>query len=268
MKSQIMEITPKIAAEMLQFNGINRPISPRIVQEYASYIQDGLWALNGESIKLADDSTLLDGQHRLNAVIASGKSITTYVQFGISKDVFSTIDQGKGRTLADLLYLQDIKYRCAIAAVVSFIYQYDNDLLKTVMRKGRSRISKKLLVEFYLEHKEEINFALNTIVEIHSDFKKLPASPALLAFCFYVFNRNKTHDAKTFFLKVILGENLKKSDIEYKLREKLLENKVSMLKRSSNALIELIFRAWHHHVNNMPVNRLMWGTQSNEIFKL
>ena len=64
---QLVEITPELAHEWLGFNTHNRNIRQRIVTAYAADMTGGDWQWNGESIKFAEDGTLLDGQHRLAA---------------------------------------------------------------------------------------------------------------------------------------------------------------------------------------------------------
>ena len=79
MKTSIETITPQLAKDILANNNLNRNINATIVGHYADAISRGQWELNGEAIKIAHDGRLLDGQHRLMAVIKSDTPITTLV---------------------------------------------------------------------------------------------------------------------------------------------------------------------------------------------
>ena len=62
-------ITPELAAEFLKKNKSNRPLSSKHVIALAGSIERGEWMFTGESIKFSESDTLLDGQHRLSAIV-------------------------------------------------------------------------------------------------------------------------------------------------------------------------------------------------------
>ena len=104
--ARIVEITPEIASELLKRNHSNRRLSNRTVRELASAIKRGEYQLNGEAIKLDTEGNLLDGQHRLTAVVQSDRPIRSYMICGLAHEVFKTIDTGKRRNNADTLSLK------------------------------------------------------------------------------------------------------------------------------------------------------------------
>lgn len=69
--AKVETITPEIAKTMLGENVNNRRISRDNVNLFAREIRNGEWRFNGEAIKFGKDGRLLDGQHRLLAVIAA-----------------------------------------------------------------------------------------------------------------------------------------------------------------------------------------------------
>ena len=75
-------ITPKIAAELLKLNVNNyRTKDKHTVDKYAKDMLCGLWEANGEPIVISNDGILRNGQHRLAAIIKSGKPVLVYVVF-------------------------------------------------------------------------------------------------------------------------------------------------------------------------------------------
>jgi hypothetical protein len=84
----------------------------------------GEWELNGESIKVAEDGSLLDGQHRLHAVVESGKSIQVLVVRNLPAGAQDTVDTGRRRRLADILMVEGYTDASALAATVNILHRY------------------------------------------------------------------------------------------------------------------------------------------------
>lgn len=100
MITAIMEIiNPPKATEYLKKNVRNyRPVTQTIVDKYAEDMTIGKWEQNGESIKFYENGDLFDGQHRLNAIIKSKKSIPFMVERGIPNET-TIADWGGARTI-------------------------------------------------------------------------------------------------------------------------------------------------------------------------
>lgn len=98
-KTKIVKITPEMATEMLTKNLDNRKVRPKTVTEYASYMRNGQWIENGETILMSDDGFILNGQHRLSAIVMSNISIKFLIVIVKSKD-------GKGK-LTPMDIIQD-----------------------------------------------------------------------------------------------------------------------------------------------------------------
>lgn len=111
----LIEITPAMAQKwMSEKNTHNRPLYRAVVEQYCADMKNGFWALNHQGICFDTDGTLSDGQHRLQAIIESGKTIAMYVFRNMPKKYGSkgnegytqdTIDDIKKRTIGDKLHL-------------------------------------------------------------------------------------------------------------------------------------------------------------------
>ena len=121
----LQTIDPDMAREILGFNTGNfrNPDKLRI-EKYANDMANGNWKFSGDSIKISD-GVLLDGQHRLLAVIKSGKSIQTIIVKDLIEDA-TYIDRGKPRTLSQWFRHLGYKNYTALAATGSLIYLHDN----------------------------------------------------------------------------------------------------------------------------------------------
>ena len=106
-RTELKKITPRIAAELLTQNSINRPMSVSHVRRLAESMKRGEWDLNGTTIKVSTSGRLLDGQHRLTACVDAGVPFDSLVVYGLEDEAFATIDQGaKSRKISDVLSIE------------------------------------------------------------------------------------------------------------------------------------------------------------------
>lgn len=111
-------ITPKLAAEMLEKNTGNfrKPI-PASIRKYGIALREGKWQFNGETIKIAIDGTVLDGQNRLYAIVETGISMPCIVVYGLPPERAMTMDTGKPRAIQDWIRHAGIKNANAVTAI-------------------------------------------------------------------------------------------------------------------------------------------------------
>ena len=117
-------ITPEKAKEYLSHNvENNRGIVKKRVALYAHDMMSGNWCDNGETIKFNSNGELIDGQHRLRAILASGTTQTMWVARGVDKNAFMTIDTGMGRSAVQIMKMQSatdsLKANSSITSIVN-----------------------------------------------------------------------------------------------------------------------------------------------------
>lgn len=102
MRTQIQIVTPEIAAHFLQKNKDNRDYRKKWVAHLSNIIKTGEWLTTHQGIALDKDGNLIDGQHRLLAIIDSGLPVQINVSYDVDANTFSCIDIGVKRNLADI----------------------------------------------------------------------------------------------------------------------------------------------------------------------
>lgn len=118
-------ITKSMAEEWLdKFNTNNRKIKPQIVNKYADQMSRGQWVVNGDTICFDITGKLIDGQHRLLAVVKSEVPLRTTVVSNLPLDAFATIDDGAMRTAGDVIQRAGIKNSNAIAAIAKILIAF------------------------------------------------------------------------------------------------------------------------------------------------
>lgn len=105
METTIELITPEKAAEYLSVNSGNRPLRKSHIATLAAEMKRGNWQCTHQGIAFNDQGILIDGQHRLHAVLLSGASIEIQVTRGVKAPdhLALKIDLSARRSAGDLL---------------------------------------------------------------------------------------------------------------------------------------------------------------------
>lgn len=99
-------VAPALATEWLQKNSINRNPNKATIKKYAADMEAGRWAITSDLIAFDPDGVLLNGQHRLMAVIKSGATVGMMVARGVPRESFAVTDRGRPRNYAFALGIQ------------------------------------------------------------------------------------------------------------------------------------------------------------------
>lgn len=78
----VVEVSPEVAQKLLSNNPENRPIEEDRVREYADKMRRGEWKEKmhgGSPLIVMKEGELINGQHRLMAVVKYGKSVCMQV---------------------------------------------------------------------------------------------------------------------------------------------------------------------------------------------
>lgn len=104
MTAEFITWTPDMAKKVLETqNTHNRSISPKLVFTYAYLMKCGDWDENNlDPITINKDGVLENGQHRLSAVVKSGKDVRFFTVVN-SEPTFGSFDRGRGRTTVDTI---------------------------------------------------------------------------------------------------------------------------------------------------------------------
>jgi hypothetical protein len=95
-------ISPARAQEYLSKNRANnRGVSTTHVNKLAKEMTDGNWRPTHQGIAFDRNGKLIDGQHRLQAIIKSKKAVFIAVAYNVDPEIFDVIDWSKTRNATD-----------------------------------------------------------------------------------------------------------------------------------------------------------------------
>ena len=98
---RVVEITPDLAKKWLAANKDNRHARPSHINKLAMEIKNGIWKLTHQGIAFSSDGRLIDGQHRLEAIVTANKPVFMAVFIDLDDNMFGALDRGIRRTLTD-----------------------------------------------------------------------------------------------------------------------------------------------------------------------
>lgn len=266
-------VTPETAAEWLNNNTTNRSLRLRQVAAYARDIKSGRWnGLNGETIKISENEELLDGQHRLHAIIEANESVELFVTFNAPLDSQLTIDTGIRRSFSDILNMRGESDVNMLGAITRGAHMALNGWENSKTRRFRATTNTELL-RTYDMYRDSIVEATHYA---HTNSRILNVPPSLLGTCYWwiyhVINERYNNDQDfdyqnfadfTFFFDRLKdGQNLSPTDPIYVLRKTLMHSNQAKAGWSQGSrkfiFIAIIIKAWNAFKGGQQISRLTY----------
>lgn len=256
----VVSVTPEIAERWLGKNTRNRNVRQAIVAGYARDMAAGNWYLNGEPIIFADDGTLLDGQHRLHAVIRANVTVQVLVVRGVAADAMATIDTGGGRKFADVLAIDGLPNSSTLAALVRRAHMWDAGQRTNA---GRLKPTRLEMLD-YLDRNPQIRHSADVAKTLQSR-SLLPAS--VIGLAHWLFSRTDADDA-TWFISRVVDEDVPTDHPARVLHRRIVAMRLAGGRVNETEALALTIRAWNaHRANQRPQKfQMPKGGLSNENF--
>ena len=236
----------------------NRDLNPAKVNYLVRQIKGGLWVVNGDPVRFDPDGRIIDGQHRLAAVVKSGRPIESVVLRGVPTSTFTTIDRGWTRSNAQMLKMMGYKYTRTLSSASRLMWLREDP--KTDLDKRNAEVSPdelELVLEFHpglIEAARKVHECKVTHV--------MPGGMA--AFCAYLFFQASEKKAEEFFGRIGDGVGLHKNSPMYVLRERLMTAKMQRKRWKNSELFSMAVRAWNAHYRNRKIKMLRLRTKGGE----
>lgn len=111
---------------MLAANTTNRPISKPVVRSFADVMRRGEWRVTHQGIAFDTNGVLVDGQHRLAAVLEADMPIEMTVFTEVPPETFDVLDTGKRRNAADVLAIDGETKTLMLASMLRTVWLYQH----------------------------------------------------------------------------------------------------------------------------------------------
>ncbi|WP_405801453.1 hypothetical protein OG291_11935 [Streptomyces halstedii] len=161
---RLTQVGPELAEILLSRAVVNRRLDWGQVDFLTDSIIRGEWQLTHQGIALdgpLDTGCLLDGQHRLNAIIKAGVSVWIYVFEGLQESAFPVLDTGKRRSGVDTLSSTGEKYLPLLHSTIRHVLLF-KDMPDSSWSGSRARIANGRILAAYTEDSDMYREAVAT----------------------------------------------------------------------------------------------------------
>lgn len=238
--TNIENVTPDIAFRWLtEHNTWNRDISQIRVDGYVREMTEGRWRFNGEGIQFDWNGVLLNGQHRLSAIVESETTQTFLIVRGLDPQTQITMDQGTRRAPDDQLKIAHIDANKTVAAAIRLYLQWTRG--RFFGDQVRLKISTGEVVEWAQANPAAVEFLRGLSPNRLAGARVVPSITAAV---WYRLSEIDAEDAGEFIGAVCSGVGEVTSPTHV-LREKFTRNKESGIRMSPRDVVGFYVQAWN-----------------------
>lgn len=233
----------------------NRVVSKGTVARYSRTMAAELWDNdNPQPIIFTPDGKLIDGQHRLHAIIASEIKVRLNICIAPEK-VFKVIDEGH-RTCSNVLQAMGYNY-CSndFAAALKMLYRWRNGSFAQAAG-GYKALTNAEFFAFAVDNAP----TMERSIDVGGKTKASLGYSSSWIFCHHLFKEKDSDYADLFCDAVNAGTSLRKKDPEYLLRERIVRIRLADAKDRTHTptvqIVRLIITAWNASRSGRNIVRL------------
>lgn len=174
--SVIMKVTPELAKKWLTLSFGNRPFRRANYDRLVNIIQNDHFEPMVNSIKFSNTGKLIDGHHRLRAIIDSNKSVFCKIEYDLPEHLAYVIDtNAEARSARDILHIDLIRngLKTSVASAMSRVAKSFIDSENSISagvpftQYGLRRITVQEIQEYCNSHLNEITDAIKLLPKKH-----------------------------------------------------------------------------------------------------
>ena len=244
-----LAITPEIAHEMLGHNiKNNRNLKAGWVKALADNMERGTFMLTSQGIAFDKDGNLIDGQHRLHAVIKSGCTVPMRVTFGCDSRTVGVIDAGSKRTAKDVakMYHGDTPYLHHSQVIGAF---------SSILRQRNSTLAKSLtpndLSDLTAVNANSARMLYGSTITRKMTYATVDMRGALLEATMLTGDAQAMFDFRNVYeLNEINTTRDYCNQVVFALKQRLTDSKIKRVRINSHMLYNLTQNAFYAFINN------------------
>lgn len=189
-------VTPEMAEEWLDANTENRTLRSHQVDSLARDMTAGAWQITGDPVKFDTRGILIDGQHRLWAIVQSGKTVPLFVIRNLPTEVRTVIDTGAKRSAGDVLTFEGFKSTSKLASTVRITLARQDGYYSRVDDRRRSPSYTNSEIASFAETHQYLGA---TVTRANSSYRAVGVkSTGLWAYCLSQFDAIDSDESVAF----------------------------------------------------------------------
>lgn len=256
----IEEVDPATATQWLLRNENPRRMRGPKVKQYAGAMKRGEWVLSNDAITFDRHGRLINGQHRLSAVVMAGITMQFMVMRNSPDGLFDVADSGLGRSMGDRLDQVGETSVHALAGALVVLYRLENVIVPKATWNIPPEIwpSKPQLLELLERY-------LNVRRSIHVTSPAAKRFRLSRSFCAgfhgYISERSP-EDADSFFQLLDSGANLAETSAIYALRRLLERDVIAPRRMDHERQAAVIVKGWNHWRRGTRLRLMKWNPEA------
>jgi len=239
--AHIETVNGTTAGKWLERNTANRPLRRHTVERYARLMREDRWFLTPDAIAFNEEGDLLNGQHRLNAVVLSGTAQRFIIARYLPAEAFPFLDDRNVRRLPDHLAMQGYAQANELSAAVRAIAPVvlNQIVARAQFTGGESgKFENDVFLDF-VEAFPEVRDSTRIAKNIHHNAVGDSITPTVATFIHFFYR--DFMDAEAFLSQVFEGVGItSKKDPTFILR-RLLQQERATLRNRSNLPRDVMF---------------------------
>ena len=257
MKFEKINITPSMAAGFLKNNPMNRKLKKRIVASYAVAMKNGDWKEDSpEVISFSGGGVLIDGQHRLNAIVVAQVPVTMWVATDVPKEVFVCLNQGAKRTTADIFGIKGVSNENLTAATIKAYLKIKSGVVLYGSSNSEDKVYTEFLLNTYMKSPEYWQQIVQEGEKFYKDFMKI-IPPSFICAYYAAFCDVDKVQAKQFMERLTTGVGIVSNTDPIKLLRTHFLKQQSSYKKTTPYFNNVVFiKAWNAFREKRLVHQL------------
>jgi hypothetical protein len=260
MQIEVKTIGPETAEQLLKRNDANRNLRPSYVSSLARQMTQGFWKIAGDPLRFDVDGNLLDGQHRLNAIIESNTHQQFVVIVGLDATTQTVMDSGIKRSFADTLRMRGESHWNLTAAITRMVCLWENGFAAHDLISGSNSPGNAALLATF-ERRTDINDAALAAQRVDSKFK-IPAR--VFGFAWIQFGEIDTDDRDGFYHRLNKLEFTGPNDPISRFYVTMTHDAASVRRLPTLAKYALLIKTWNFYRDGAEVKNLRWRRGGNK----
>jgi hypothetical protein len=245
-------IDPDWAERLLKNNNRNRPLSHPRIARYAKALSENRWHFTGDAIQVDWNEDLLNGQHRLEAVVLSGVSMQVNLVTGLPPVAQRYIDQGRARSAGNQLAIEGMSNHTQIAAIVKIYLAWISGQL-TSEAKGVTGATDEI-VEYAFANRDDLQVAVTLADRVRTHIAARPGPTGAVA---YRARQLDSEAADEFFAELATGANLEIGSPILTYRNHIMKLRTGRVKRTNVEMVFYLVVTWN-----------AWRAGRNDLYRM
>lgn len=237
---RVVTVTPAMAEQWLSRNDVNRNIRQQNVEKYSRAMSSGKWTMTGEPIKFGSDGRLLDGQHRLLAIIRAGIAVDLVVVDGLEPSAQLDMDSGAKRSASDAIGFLGETNSALLAASARLAFLVDRGLINQDRKKHGVSNSE---IAAYVQSNPDLRDAVLVTNNLR---RHIDAAPTAICVAYYYLARINHSQAEEFFNGLATRANVSAGSAILALDSRLRSIRKNATRASHRDYLNLFFKAWNY----------------------